>query len=295
MHEHWSLVVDNIRKAGWDQFLSGNCRTVGLEEAIRRLRKICKQRIPKDAECQFKKIAAHRNMIIHFFHEAGVRSAKSDLKEEIAKEQCKCWFHVDRLLETWRDEFARFNPDIERIRSAIQRNKAFLGVYFERLKPAIEKETRAGTVFRICPGCGYMSSRVSEVSKLLSTGSCLVCSLSETIVEISCPGCDEEIRISSAQDGTRRCKQCAFKVIAPDLTSAMDTTPNLGTMNCAFCQTADSVVRHGNTNVCAECLESGDVAQCEWCSEWQLGSDLEFSGFLGCEFCDGHPDYYGDD
>ena len=293
MHEHWSLVVDNISKAGWDQFLSGNYKTVGLDEAIRRLRKICKQSIPRDAERQFKEIAAHRNRIIHFFHEAGVTSAKRALKEKIAKEQCNCWFHVDRLLETWKDEFARFKPNIEQIRSSIKRNNAFLGVAFEKLKPAIEKETRAGAVFRICPGCGYMSSQVSKASKLLSTGSCLVCSLSDTIVEISCPRCEEKIRISSSQDNTRRCNECKFEVIAPDLASLMDKDTSLGAMNCAFCQTDGSVVRHGSTNVCVECLESGDVAQCEWCNEWQLGGDLEFSGFSGCEFCYGNPDFYG--
>ena len=292
MHEHWSLVVDRISQASWDEFLSGNCRTVGLGEAIRRLRKICNQSIHTEAERQFKRIAAHRNRLIHFFHEVGVKSAGRELVGEIVKEQCHCWFHVDRLLETWKDEFAGFHKDIAGIRLVIKRNSSFLAVAFDRLKPEIDKAREAGMVVYACSSCGYETSRVDDLSDNLFTACCQLCSLSDTFVKISCPTeCSATIHIESGLDSDRACEECGHEVTASELYEIMDTDRSYRPINCAFCNTKESVVRHGSTHVCTECIGWGDVAECEWCNELQLGDDdLEFSGMTGCEFCDGHPE-----
>ena len=292
MCEHWSLVVDRISQASREAFLSGKCKTVGLDEAIRRLKKICNQSIPEEAADQFIQLAAHRNRLVHFFHEAGVKGAKPDLVEEIVKEQCNCWFYMDRLLDTWKDEFVRFDQEIAQMRWRMKANRSFLAVAFERFKPELAKDRNAGTVLRPCRSCGYEASRVHKLSNLLFTASCLVCSLSDTFVEVSCPAkCGATIQIASDLDSNRACEQCGHDVTASELYEIMDTDRSYRSINCAFCSSNESVVPHGSTYVCTKCVSCGDVAECEWCNELQLGDDdLEFSGMTGCEFCDGHPE-----
>ena len=292
MCEHWSLIVDQSSQASWNEFLSGNCRTVGVREAIRRLRQICNQNVRKEAEREFSKISAHRNRIIHFFHDVGAGEAKGKLVEDIAREQCRCWFHLDHLLCTWTEEFVRFQQEISEIRWAIKSNRHYLDIAFDRLKAQIDRQRNAGAVFCMCSSCGHESARVDRRSDLLFEANCLVCSLCATFVEISCPaGCGASIHVESGPDSDRTCQGCRHVVTAAELSDVMDTERSYVTINCAFCNTKESVVRHGDTCVCTKCIACGDAAECEWCNEWQLGDDeLEFSGLTGCDFCYGHPE-----
>lgn len=75
MHEHWTLVVERTSDVTLDDFLSGKCKTVTQADAIKRLNGACGENIPRDAVAQFTRIAAHRNQMIHFFHEAGKAEA----------------------------------------------------------------------------------------------------------------------------------------------------------------------------------------------------------------------------
>ncbi|EAP77755.1 hypothetical protein ISM_05660 [Roseovarius nubinhibens ISM] len=54
----------------------GKAKTVSQADAIKRLKNACGENIPSDAATQFGKIAAHRNRMIHFFHEAGRKEAQ---------------------------------------------------------------------------------------------------------------------------------------------------------------------------------------------------------------------------
>ncbi|WP_370212807.1 hypothetical protein [Roseovarius sp.] len=81
MREHWTLVVERASDVTLDDFLTGKAKTVSQADAIKRLKNACGENIPSDAATQFGKIAAHRNRMIHFLHEAGRKEADGTLTE----------------------------------------------------------------------------------------------------------------------------------------------------------------------------------------------------------------------
>ena len=302
MHEHWSLVVEKVSESDLESFLSGKCRTVGPAEAIKRLGKVCNENIPKDAAAQFEKIAAHRNRMVHFFHEASSEKAEPTLVEDIVKEQCLCWFHLERLLDQWKDQFARYEQEIQRTRYSMRRNRSYLLVIFERHKSKIEEDKKSGATFHVCSGCGYEAAEVDELSEVLFEQTCRVCGLSEAYAEVDCPNeCDSKIHIEADHGSARICLNCGYKVTGDDLEKILDTEyadpGEYIPMNCALCLSLGSVVQHHEIYVCTECLSTRDeIAGCEWCNELQMGGgDLEHSYHGGCEFCEGQAGWTRDD
>lgn len=303
MREHWTLVVDRAADVTLEDFLSGQCRTVTQADAIKRLNGACGENIPKDAVAQFGKIAAHRNRMIHFFHEAGAGQAGQALIEEIVKEQCLSWFYLERLLSEWGDQFEEFETSILGVRWKMRRNRDYLSVAFDRLKPKIEADRKAGTAFQVCSGCGYEAAAVTDLSDMLFEKHCRVCGLGEAYIEISCPGqCGTTLHIEADHGSDRTCETCGHEVTTRELADALDTEYSDQSdyepqINCAMCSSMGSVVQHHETFICTECLSTDDSAPlCEWCNERQIGGgDLEYSYHSGGEFCDGQAGWTKDD
>ena len=302
MHEHWALVVEKTSDADLERFLSGDCRTVSPSEAIRRLIKICGQTIPKDAIDQFARLATHRNRMVHFFHEAGADQASADLLEGIVKEQCLCWFHLERLLRQWSGQFDALADDIHRVTWRMKQNRQFLQVKFDQIKPAIDTDVANGAIIANCSGCGFSAAVIGEVSDLLRDQTCRVCALMEGYLEMPCPtSCGAIIRIEADHGSHRECSECGHEVTHDELSDALSTEfvrhEDFIQMNCASCTSLGSVVQHGDIFVCTECLSVDDeIATCGWCNEMQIGGgDLEMSYHTGCEFCDGHSGWHKDD
>ena len=303
MREHWILVVDRASDAVLEDFIAGKSRTVSQSDAIKRLSNACGETIGKDAVAQFARIAAHRNRMIHFYHEAGAEQADRALIEEVVKEQCLCWFHLERLLSEWGDQFRPYEPNIGRVRRKMLRNRDYLSVAFDRIDPQIEVDRRAGTPFRHCGGCGYCSAAVQGVSDVLFQQHCRVCGLGEAYLEFPCPAeCGETLHIEADGASERDCPNCGCEISATVLSDVLDTehadpTDYHTPMNCALCSSLGSVVKHHEKYICTECLEMSDeICGCEWCNELQMGGgDLEFSYHSGCEFCDGHSGWMRDD
>lgn len=302
MHEHWTLVAERTSDVTLDDFLSGKCKTVTQADAIKRLNGACGESIPRDAVAQFTRIAAHRNQMIHFFHEAGKAEAGQAMIEEIVKEQCLSWYYLERLLSEWGEQFEEFDTKISTVRWRMKQNRAFLSVAFDRLKPNIDADKKAGVKFHNCSGCGYDAAAATKVSDALIEKQCRVCALEEAYVEIPCPGgCGKVLHID-ADSGSRTCEGCGHSVTADELADILNTeysdpTDFEAPINCAMCSGYHTVAQHHDTFICTECLSTGDSApQCGWCNERQIGGgDLEFSYHFGCEFCDGNAGWTKDD
>ena len=302
MREHWTLVAERTSEVTLEDFLSGKCKTVTQGDAIKRLNNACGENISKDAVAQFTKIAAHRNQMIHFFHEAGASEAGQPLIEGIVKEQCLGWYYLERLLFDWREQFEDFEARISTVRWRMNQNRSFMSVAFDRRKPQIEADKKTGIKFENCSGCGYCSSAITEVSEALFEKRCRVCGLGEAYVEVECPGeCGKNLRIE-ADTGSRTCEECGHNVTADELADILSTEYSDPTdfntpINCASCSGYHTVVQHHEVFICTECLSIDDSApQCGWCNERQIGGgDLEYSYHLGCEFCDGQAGWTSDD
>ena len=303
MQEHWSLVVERTSDVSVADFLSGKAKTVTQGDAIKRLKNACGENISRDSMTQFGKIADHRNRMIHFFHEAGKKEADGHLTEEVVKELCLCWFHLERLLSDWNDQFDEFEKEIRTVTWRMKQLRAYLQVAFDRLKPKIETAKKAGTVFRTCSGCGFDAAAVSKVSDVFFVHQCKVCGLGEAYIEIPCPNeCGETLHIGVHNVSRMTCEECEYEVTPKDLAQALNTEFSDPTdfepqINCAQCSGFGSVVQHGETFVCTDCLYwEGSAHQCDWCNERQIGGGgLEFSYHTGCEFCEGQAGWREDD
>lgn len=301
MQEHWTLVVERASEASLENFLAGKCKTVSQRDAIWRLINACGEKIPKEASDQFEKIATHRNRMIHFFHEAVSKEADHELVQEIAKEQCRGWFYLKRLLDEWVDQFSKYQINILIVAKQIEKNREYLSVAFEKLKPQIEADKKAGTKFQHCSGCGYAAAAIFDWSEVLFEKECRVCGLRETYLEFPCPKeCGATLFIEADDGSDRTCPTCKYEVTARDLADILDTegrdpTDFYTPVNCAQCSARDSVVKHHENYICTECLGITDeVHSCGWCGEGQVGGgNLDGSYNTGCEFCDGHG--YGAD
>ena len=185
----------------------------------------------------------------------------------------------------------------------MRRNRDYLSVTFEGLKPKIEIDKKTGSLFRSCSGCGFEAAEVKEHSDMLFEQACRVCDLAESYVEIDCPSeCGTKIHIEGDHGSDWTCPECGFDVTATALWEILDTdliypTDHQVQMNCALCMILGSVVHHGDMYVCTERFGMSDeIAGCGWCNEIQMGrGDFEYSYHSGCEFCDGQAGWTRDD
>lgn len=176
MREHWTLVVERASDVTLDDFLSGTVKTVSQADAMKRLKNACAENIPSDAVAQFGKIAAHRNRMIHFFHEAGKKKADDTLTEEIVKELCLSWFHLDRLLSDWRDQFDDFQAEITSVDKKMKGLREFLKVTFERL------ESEIATLKKPEPLSMFAQVVVSKLQRWSKSKGCCLSSVAKYVV-----------------------------------------------------------------------------------------------------------------
>lgn len=301
MNEHWTLVVDRSSEADIDAFLEGKARTVTPREAVRRLEKVCRDPIGQDAATAFDVVSKHRNRMIHFFHEAATPEARNADKEQVAAEQCVCWYYLEQLFVRWADQVAEYDQQIAGLRWKMRRNSRFLAMKFERLGPEIEAAQAAGVDFADCAGCGHAAAKMETLSDALAEQHCQVCGLFQTRLEIACPACETVMQIEHDYAQNRTCAACQNQITASELADILDTEhqdpiDHIST-NCAHCTSPDSVVFHAERYICSVCLEMNDtIAGCGWCNELQMGGgDLEMSFVTGCEFCDGQEGWRRDE
>lgn len=300
MHEHWTLIVENSDKAEVTQFLTGKCKTVGIQQAINRLEKVCEIRIPAEAKDTFNKVSQHRNQMIHFFHEAGEEAAAEDERRKVAIEQCTAWFYLQRLLRSWRDVFPEHAQIVSAVQYQMKHNQDYLGVAYAALAPELAAARTAGTRFDTCSACGYDTAVISEKSDEVSEHTCKVCLVIESFVNIDCPSCEERVSLVGDNGDNRKCPVCDEVIDTKTLFSMLDQSHNdpmdFQSINCAYCGTMGYVATHADIFICAHCLHTEDYApNCDYCNEQQIGGgDLEFSMLTGCEFCDGSQDWKDD-
>lgn len=293
--EHWSLIADNPDTADKIGFLAGTVKTVTPDKAIGRLDKICGDPVPSQAVAEFKKLAAHRNRVIHFFHD--VESPKSSRKalENTAIEQFRGWHYLEQLLRSWGEHLADYDQDIERVAWKMRRHASFLDARFQALKKDLVQAAAEGTTIAECDRCGHKAAKVRPLSDIVSHLNCAVCGITTTIISFSCldEDCEATIELSSHMPEKRSCDECQRHYDSAEVCDALGGGSRYedfaASINCAACTTLGSGVDHDDIVVCSECFTAEENApQCDWCSDRQIGGgDLRSSGWKGCEFCDG--------
>lgn len=300
MLEHWSLIYDDPKRANFTQFLQGDFKSVGMIEAIKRLKDVVDLEITRDENNCFNKIREHRNQLIHFFNRAYVDQPDSKVLESVFAEECKGWFYLYQLLTNkWRNEFLDHISQIKKLNESMLGKRRYLQAKFDALSSDIENYKKKGISFSICQACEYVSSKEEVIEGPLVATECLTCEMQSRHMRITCPDCKDSINIYDTGEG--KCDNCQTSIDIDYLLEKYAKPIYLGSgmyeenrAYCSYCEYSEqaSVVFLESTWVCLFCLETHqEVGHCGYCGEFVAG-DLEDSFLAGCLMCDGQMAHY---
>ena len=305
MREHWSLVVTKRNEPDWEKFLAGDFQSVTLDEAATRLEKVVQSGLTDQELIAFRAVRAHRNKVVHFFHEAHTTKANEELRSTIAKEQLNAWYLLHKAISIrWKSIFASWSKQIATLDLELRKHQAFLQVIFDNVQPEIARLHKNGLTVENCPSCGFKSRPRDSEAKYIQACICFVCELSEKLLTIECPDCDAQVTF--VNEGFSRCESCGKSFKPEDVVSAIidDAAAHIAKMdgddswdlgNCSDCDGYHTVVRVDDTHYCASCFgEFESLETCGWCNEPNTG-DMEFSYSTGCNCCDGKVGWERDD
>jgi len=305
MKEHWSLIVSH--EPNITSFKNGDFKSLNFKDLIPRIEFVTGEKFDKEIIQCFNGLANHRNKMMHFFHEAHLGDQPGKILEKIAIEQCSGWFFLRRLLEKWDDIFENYLEKISQINSMMKEHDIYLDTVFTNIAPEIEAAKKKGAEFKNCDRCKKDSSEVSKLTDYLYSCRCRVCLYTEDLVKVPCQheDCEGVITIDGYLGGGSSiyCGDCDQAISNEELSELLDTSPrshdsvDYTTKNCANCGTHAEVIQHEDYYICMNCYYiSDDLQVCQWCHDGQIGGgDLEYSGYSGCDFCEGAQGWHKDD
>jgi hypothetical protein len=296
LKEHWSLVVS--RDPDRKKFESGDFHSVTFDEACSRLAKVVQSPISESATKNFHAVRNHRNRMVNFFHST---QRKAGDVESIALEQLRAWHDLNRLLtNNWKPLFNSYEKDFAAIEKKLGAHRAYFQAKFDSLKPSLDARQKAGASFIVCGSCSFKSAEDLIVVGDLHEASCAVCGYESKWLNFTCPACSE---VSGLSDGGEfSCGSCGHTLsaegIASELNEFVATKDNYFDAkvpaNCSDCSSYHSIVEYKDGHLCVVCFSNDEeLQQCGWCNEF-TNSDMEYSYYGGCGFCDGKAGWDND-
>ena len=306
MEEHWSLVIAKRKEPEWKKFISGDFESVSLDDAAMRLDKIVRSQLTPMELKSFRNIKNHRNKVVHFFHEAHSDEENREQIIAIVKQQLIAWNFLHHILTTrWNQVFEKWSADFSEIGQKLRSLHSYLQVIYDQKELDIEQRKSSGELFKVCPSCGFEAQKYQPEEKIVYHADCLVCELSEKILRIECPSCDDMIIF--VNEGFGKCEECGEsfepqdlvdELIHPgaDYVAATDGDDSWDLGNCSDCEGHHTVVRlEEDSYLCTCCfLELDSLQKCGWCGEPNTGN-MENSSWSGCSQCDGRDGWLKDD
>jgi len=305
-YEHWSLIVSTKKNPSIEEFKKGNFKSLNFKDLIPRIEETLGEKIPEEAERCFNNLANHRNKMVHFFHEA-MDDFNDEEYEKIALEQCIAIYHLSSLIEKWDMIFddGAIAFKFDQIRSSMTAHREYVQTVFDKLKNNISKAKKDGVIFKECHRCQTEALEQYELNNIMFEYRCWVCKNQERDISLPCfsKDCDGSISFEEYEEYfiCNKCDEDCGKEAITEYISKNAVKPSDWTMpsipkNCASCHGMDTVVEYKNHFICLNCFFFTDQIEiCGWCSEKQIGGgDLEFSGYSGCEFCDGQVGHMKD-
>jgi len=299
MLEHWSLLCEDLRSANLIKFRNGDCRSISLDDAIRRLENIVGVNITRKEKEIFSQLRDRRNRLVHFLDPTYAVKPDSATLHAVVAEQCKGWYYLHRLLtERWRSEFQKYLDGIGQLHQLMRKQRGFLQAKFEDILPSIEKGKKRGIAFSTCYACGFEASKEESVKdKTLVTMRCLVCGEHTHQLQVPCPKCNSTVLISELGGG--QCENCGGRIDTEYLLDLYgewqgpeDRLVALRHAYCAECKYTEqpTVVPFGDEWLCLFCLtlyHGHQVSRCGWCGELATGEVGDYYS-PGCLMCAVH-------
>lgn len=326
--EHWSLVVEKPGEAHHDSFERGDFISVGLGEAVKRLRNIAQEDV-SEAHRAFDPIRKRRNRVIHFHaadvpinEPAGARKdtgpgapnlkgspkveelAKASPEiEELAREQCVAWFELHKLLTTrWSAVFSAHKREVEILDARMRELTPYLQARFERQQRELQELDGQGLVEE-CIVCSYRANKVSSKFEGMDSLECLVCRSVDIRFSFRCPkeGCEGKVRVWQMRGG--ECDVCKLEMNVDEILTHFEPSHRPGDVDehsRVVCSNCDAYEKGSGTItwvdgpdrfICFNCLEDFEsLGRCEWCGE-RVSTDTEDSFWIGCTHCGGHASH----
>lgn len=301
--EHWSLIVNDVRKANLRHMVTGDFQSVGLEDAIARLAAIVNEEVDlKAVEC-FRALQKHRNKMVHFFHRADESSEEGQkLKAQIVKEQCQGWYHLKQLIDVkWKAHFETVAEAVKSIDAKMRRHRDFLKAVYDSVSDELQAASRAGATLEKCHSCRFEAHVIAETGPHDSR--CKVCGNVETFILHRCDGCQSKFVIHEGSEAVC-CPSCNKDFELHDIMYSYCDEADLpekdfytegGYAHCSDCNGYESVGTVDGTPFCFQCFTwHNQIGVCEWCHARSTG-DLEESYLSGCAMCDGRLGHMRDD
>lgn len=294
--EHWTLLLDNPDKFKYEKFLSGDFTSVSASKIIERINSLCSHEIDKDELTAYNKIFFHRNIIMHYFHNAFDDESK---KNEIVMSEFIAWFYLSKRLDLWtKSHLKEHSSKLWRLNRKMSSFEKYIDVAFDKVKDAISEQEKNGKKVRICNICNKKSSielkikHIGNIFKVIDA-KCEVCNSSISPIFAVCPGCSTEILFEDDVPSPFLCKECEYDlssdlVALPEFDWSSHTADN--DVRCSYCESERIFKDEGGDElfVCFDCGEySYTLETCEWCGTDIMGFDSEDSYVAGCGVCGG--------
>jgi ribosomal protein S27E len=217
MKEHWSLVVTRPENANMAVFKAGESKSVGLDDAINRLKNIAGESFSDDAKNTFESLRKHRNRLVHFFHKDYIEtSVDQAVIANVVSEQCRAWLHLHRLLTSqWQRYFGNFTQQLEELNTLMLAHREFLTEKFKSLKTELQESIQMNAKIVTCSSCGYHAAKQIEGGTVLLENECLVCGYRGRYLPIPCPHCKKEQIYTG--DRTMDCPDCGQAISVDDI------------------------------------------------------------------------------
>ncbi len=306
MHEHWTLIVADPNKADIDEFLNGDAQTVGLKQAVARLRTVARVTVPPNAFNSFDELRKHRNRMVHFYHPIDVSELNQEKQREaIILEQCRGWFYLRRLLgDEWRDVFGAFQHLVTEINASMKRHRAYLGAVFQQIQPELDVARRNGAFLAKCNACAFDAQILDEIGP--QEQACRVCLAKESFLLHACPEeeCGKQTLLRVEECEAWKCEHCGSAIGLDDILrqytiegKADHDEPNQSAFctECGHIPETAGTLDDGETVFCFNCFYWPEkIEYCGWCNEPFTG-DAEDTYWSGCEKCEGKAGWTRDD
>ncbi|MBB3146391.1 hypothetical protein FHS21_002806 [Phyllobacterium trifolii] len=306
MHEHWSLIVADPNKADIDEFLNGEAQTVGLKQAVHRLKKVAQVTVPPNAINSFEELRKHRNRMVHFYHLIDIEEPDQEKQREaVILEQCRGWFYLRRLLgDDWAEVFAAFQQQVADINMSMKRHREYLGAVYAQIQPELEAARQGGANLAVCSACGFEAHVLDYIGP--HEHKCRVCLAKESFLLHDCPNedCGSKILLPIEECETWACSDCGTSIELSDVLyeytiegKADHDDPNQAALctECSHIPETAGTLDNGETIFCFNCFCWPEkIEYCEWCNEPFTGN-AEGTYWSGCERCDGQVGSARDD
>ncbi|WP_259781035.1 hypothetical protein [Aestuariispira ectoiniformans] len=306
MHEHWTLIVVDPNKADIDEFLNGEAHTVGLKQAVQRLKKVAKVAVSPNAFNSFDELRKHRNRMVHFHHPINANEPDQEKQKEVViLEQCRGWFYLRRLLgDEWQEVFADFQHQVAEINLAMKRHREYLTTVYDQIRPELEAARQDGAILATCSACGFEAQVLDEIGP--QEHECRVCLAEESFLLHICPDedCKEKTLLSLEECEQWTCEHCGSSIDLDDVLfeytiegKARHDEPNQPAFctECGHIPETAGTLDNGEIVFCFNCFSwPGKIEYCEWCSEPFTG-EAEGTYWSGCEKCEGKAGWTRDE